>query len=345
MDKIRIGIVGFGKWAQKHAECYMGEKDAELVAVSVPSEKSRKLAVEKFGVDVYKDYREMLARNDIDAVSIVVPNYLHAKITIDALSAGKHVFVEKPMALNVFDCQKMVNTAKKFNRKLTVGHELRFSPLMRKIKFLIDNGDLGEVTSCSIKKWRPPWRTGSRGWRLKGKTCGGLVFEEPVHYIDLLFWYLGMPKEIYGIASKTTDIFDFEDNLFVAMRFKENIIGSISFSMAGFGYHFSIELTGTNGSLRGYIEGGHFLWSPKVRETHLIYKPRDGDPREIEIKREMDELSDLRREISHWIKCIREDKPPIFTGEMGIKVIAICEAINKSIREKRPVKLKEILNF
>ena len=338
MKKVRVGIIGFGKWAQCHAKSYI-EEGAELVAISAPSEASRKKAAKMFGVDTYEDYRDLLARKDIDVVSIVVPNHLHAKITIEALNAGKHVFVEKPMALTTSDCEKMITMARKNNRKLTVGHELRFSPIMRKIKQLIDEGKLGEIKSCSITLWRPPWRAGSRGWRLRKETTGGVAFEEGVHYIDLLYWYLGMPKEVYAIASNATGIFNFEDNLYTVMKFENEAIGLFSFSMAGFGYHFSIEITGTEGSLRSYTEGGHFLWSPRAIERHLIYKPKDGNLKEIEIKEEIGELFDLKREIHHWIECIRENKTPIFTGEMGRDVIRICETINKSIEERRPIKI------
>ena len=191
MKKIGVDVIGFGGWAQKHSLFYKEASDAELLAVSALSEKSRKKAEEMFNVDTCADYRGLLARKDIEAVSVVVPNNLHAKVTIDALKAEKHMLVEKPMALSTVDCERMIKTARMMNRKLAVGHELRMSPIMEKIKELTNDGQMGEIRACFINIWRPPWRSGSRGWRHKKELCGGLVFEEPVHYLDLFNWYMG----------------------------------------------------------------------------------------------------------------------------------------------------------
>jgi len=338
MDKIGVGVVGFGKWAENHAKFYL-EEGADLVAISAPSEESRKRAAEIFGTCTYDDYRKLLERHDIDAVSVVVPNHLHAEISIEALKKGKHVLVEKPMALKSSDCKKMLSASKKSGCKLTVGHELRFSPVMEKIKTLIDEGDFGEVKGCFMKIWRPPWRAGSNEWRLKMDTSGGLVFEEPIHYVDLLRWYLGTPHKVYAMANSATGLFNFEDSLLVSLAFRNGSMGQLSFSMTGFGYHLSLEVTGTEGSLRSFTEGGHFLWSPTAKESRTFYKPRGGDIQEIEVMGEIGELFDLKKEIRSWIRCIKNDKPPLFTGEMGMRVVANCEAINRSIKSGTPYKL------
>lgn len=339
MRNIRVGVIGFGKWAENHARFYV-EEGAELVAISAPSDESRKRAYQIFGVETYKDYRDLLSRNDIDAISVVVPNYLHARVTIDALKSGKHVLVEKPMALSTSDCQEMIAAAKENGLKLAVGHELRFSPMMRKIKNFIDDGSLGNVRSCAIMMWRPPWRAGSRRWRLKKETSGGLLFEEPVHYVDLILWYIGMPSEVFAVANSATGIFNFEDNLFALMKHENEALSLLSFSMAGFGYHVTIEITGTEGSLRAYIEGGHFLWSPKAKESRLFFKARESKVQEIPLPTGLGELWDLREEIRCWLKCLVEDKRPLFTGEMGMKVIRVCESIDNSIKEGKARKLR-----
>lgn len=339
MKKIGAGVIGFGGWAQKHALFYRKADDAELLAVSALSEESRKKAMEDFGVDTYADFKDLIVRKDIEVVSVVVPNYLHADITIAALRAGKHVLVEKPMALSTAECERMIKAAREAKRKLAVGHELRLSSTMERIKEFIDEGKIGEAKSCFITMWRPPWRAGSRSWRRKKELCGGLVFEEPVHHLDFLCWCLGVPKEVYAVANSTTTLFDFEDNLFVCTRHVNDVIGSISFSMAGFGYHYSIEVTGTEGSIRGYTEGGHFLWSPEARESRLFYKPKSGNIQEVEIKGRIGELFDLQKEIKLWIKSIKEDKEPVVTGEMGKMTIAACEAVERSIKTGKPARL------
>ncbi len=339
MRKVRVGVIGFGPWAQNHARFYRESAGAELVAVAAPSEESRRRAVEAFGVEAYGDYRDLLARGDIEAVSIATPNYLHAGQAVAALRAGKHVLVEKPMALSTRDCEEMIRAAGEEGRRLAVGYELRLSPMMEGIRGLIDAGGLGELRSVSIGAWRPPWRAGSGGWRLRRELSGGLLFEEPCHYFDLLAWFLGGAEEVYAVASRCTEAFDFEDTVFACSRHAGGGVGSVSFSIAGFGYRFSIEMTGTGGSVRGHVEGGHFLWSPEARETRLFHMPRGGEAREVEMKGKIGELFDLQREIELWIRCVREGGQPPVPGDEGMKSVALCEAAERSIRTGRPVRL------
>jgi len=169
-----------------------------------------------------------------------------------------------------------------------------------------------------------------------------LIFEEPVHYIDLFCWYLGIPKEVYAVANSTNNFFDFEDSLLLSTEHEDNVVGSLFFSMAGFGYEFSIEVVGTGGATRGYTVGGHFLWSPEAKESRLLYKPKSGELQEIKIDGNVGELWDLKREIQLWIKCIKKDKNPVVTGEMGKATIAVCEAAEKSVKTGKPVRLADL---
>jgi len=339
---IGVGVIGFGGWAQRHALFYREAEDADLLAISAPSERSRRRAEELFNVDTYANYRDLLARGDIEAVSVVVPNNLHAKITIEALRAGKHVLVEKPMALSTADCREMIKAAREENRKLAVGHELRLNPLMEKIREIIDDGRIGEARACFIDIWRPPWRGGSGGWRYRKEVCGGIIFEEPVHYIDLFYWYMGMPEEVYAVANRSSGIFDFEDSLSLSMRHRRGGMSALSFSMAGFGYDFSIRIAGTEGAIKGTVIGGHYLWSPEAEERRLLFKPKDGEIEEINLPERIGELYDLKREIELWIECIREDKPPIVPGETGMIAVAVCEAAEKAISTGKPARIPPI---
>ena len=141
---------------------------------------------------VYADYRELLARADIEVVDIVVPSYLHHEIASAALAAGKHLLLEKPMALSLRECDDLIALARKHNRIFAVGHELRLSSLWGKAKELIASGFIGEPKYALIELSRRPYRLGSENWRYDISRVGSWILEEPIHFFDLARWYLSV---------------------------------------------------------------------------------------------------------------------------------------------------------
>src|SRR4029078_6777893 len=137
----------------------------ELKAIAARSDASRNAAQEAFPqARVYADYRELLARNDIEAVDVVVPSYFHHEIASAALSAGKHLLLEKPMALSLRECDDMIALARKHERVFAVGHEVGLSSLWGKVKELIDSGYIGEPKYALVELSRRPYRLGSDNW-------------------------------------------------------------------------------------------------------------------------------------------------------------------------------------
>ena len=143
--------------------------------------------------EVYADYRELLARDDIDIVDIVVPSHLHHEIASAALAAGKHVLLEKPMALSLQQCDDLIRLARESNERIfAVGHELRLSSLWGKVKELIDAGFVGDPLYALVELSRRPYRQGSDNWRYDIKRVGSWILEEPIHFFDLARWYLSV---------------------------------------------------------------------------------------------------------------------------------------------------------
>ena len=203
--KLGIGIIGSGGIAQgAHMPGYAALPDVEMLAVCDVSETARKSAAEKFNVPhQFKDWKELLAMDEIDIVSVCTPNTYHFQPTVDALRAGKHVLVEKPMAISVAEAKKMGAEARKAKKKLMIGQTLRFSPQSRLMKEYMESGAVGDVYYARAMALR---RRGIPGWRAftsKELSVGGPVFDIGVHILDLTLWLMGFPepKSVSGTVS------------------------------------------------------------------------------------------------------------------------------------------------
>jgi len=161
MDKLRIGVIGLGWFGEIHCETIAGIPNLELAALCTRRPERLAEQAKKFGVKkTYTDYRDMLADKDIDAVSIVTMWDQHTDPTTDALAAGKHVFLEKPMASTVADCKKIIAASKKAKGILQIGHICRFNPRYRMAKQAIDEGRIGKIVALSSRRnipaaWTP----------------------------------------------------------------------------------------------------------------------------------------------------------------------------------------------
>jgi len=190
-NEVRFGLNGYGLFGKHHANAVASARNACLSAIAVKSESSRQAARQSHpDADVVADYSQMLARDDIEIVDVVVPNNLHYEVARAALQAGKHVLLEKPMALDADHCDELVSLAEANGRMIAVNHELRLSSLWSGVKKLIDEGAVGRPQHVLIELSRFPYRQGSEGWRWDIERVGSWILEEPIHFFDLARWYL-----------------------------------------------------------------------------------------------------------------------------------------------------------
>ena len=179
-DRVRFGLIGYGLFGSHHAAAIAAGEDTELAAVAVRSVASQEAVCEDHpGVDVCADYEELLARKDIDIISVVAPNVLHYEVGKAVLNANKHLLMEKPMALRVDQCDELVSLAETRGRVLAVGHELRLSSLWGGVKELIDQGVIGRPLYAMIELSRFPYRQGSEGWRYDIERVGSWTHAVP----------------------------------------------------------------------------------------------------------------------------------------------------------------------
>ncbi|WP_138511959.1 Gfo/Idh/MocA family oxidoreductase [Rhodoferax bucti] len=201
---LRIGIVGLGRLGQRHAQALaFSTRNCVLTAACSPVEAEQAYAREQLGIQqVYSRYEDLLASPDVDAVVLVTPTSLHADQAIAALQAGKHVFIEKPLALNLPDCERVLAEAEKHPGLIAmVGFVRRFDPSYRAAQAGIEAGDIGRpfiVRSQTCDQNDP------EGFFVKfAPTSGGIFMDCSVHDIDLARWMLGRPKALRAFATGT----------------------------------------------------------------------------------------------------------------------------------------------
>lgn len=334
MTRLKYGLIGYGLFGKHHAAAIAESPDSELVCIAVKSESSQSEARSDHPeVDVVGDYRELIARSEIDIVDVVVPNALHFQVGLAALESGKHLLMEKPMALETLQCEQLIGLAERQGRTIAVGHELRLSVLWAGVKQLIDQGAIGRVQHVLIELSRFPYRQGAEGWRYDIDRVGNWILEEPIHFFDLARWYLtasGEPVSVYARSnSRHVDHPELTDNFSSFINFADGAYAIVTQTLAAFGHHQSAKVTGTNGTIWA-------RWSAAdARSDEMMFDLRYGlgdDVTVVDFKQEAGELLELRREINAVSKAILENEDPPCTGNDGRWSTLLCLAAEQSAR-------------
>jgi predicted dehydrogenase len=306
------------------------------MAVADSNEDTARYAAEKFNVKhVFTDYTKLLELDEVDAVSVCTPNYLHMDPTIRAFEAGKHVLCEKPIAMNAGEAKRMVEAGRKAKKKFQIGYNLRFAPNHQLLKSYVDSGDLGEVYYARAQAMR---RRGIPGWGVfidKSKQGGGPLIDIGVHILDLTLWLMGHPKPVsasgvtYAKFGKRGDVVGFlgqwdyknftvEDFASALIRFDNGatIVLESSFVANIPEDLFTSTLCGT--------EGG------AVTDPLTIVQEKHRSLQVFEPKIPRKDVNSHYAEVKHFVECIRNDEEPLVTGEHGLAVAQIMDAIYRS---------------
>ena len=199
MDRLRIGVIGLGWFGEIHCDTIVGIPNLELAALCTRTPDRLAELAQKFHVGkTYRDYREMIADPEIDAVSIVTMWDQHTEPAIAALDAGKHVFLEKPMASTVADCRKIIEAAKRSKGILQIGHICRFNPRYRMAKQAIDAGRIGKIVAMSSRRNIPA------AWTPEILNKIGPIVGDAIHDTDLMLWFTG--DRIVSTYAQTVDV-------------------------------------------------------------------------------------------------------------------------------------------
>jgi len=322
---LRIGVIGCGRIAEKHLQAYKKLKDIEITVTDILQE--GQTIAKNYGVNWHNNPDELIAGHEIDAVDICVPTPLHVEFIMKALQSGKHIFCEKPLAMNLKEAKEIQEKAAQASTLLMVGYLYEFHPAYQLGKDVIEEHILGEP-------YYAIFRLGGRGstsaWKHKRKTGGGASNEMLVHMLDVILWYFGEVKTIEklyaDIVLKEREIEgrrivpDAEDVVLLKIETNDGMKILCESDLITPSYMNYVEVHGTNGSLwtsildyfptivycrqpKGVYDRGHNLFNfPKV---------------------------DLfQKELSYFIQCIQSGEvPTVNSGGHSIKVMELIHRI------------------
>ena len=245
---VGFGIVGCGMIADFHVQALRSIADAHLIGVTDVNFAGAKIFAEKHGVLAYENYEDLLKDDAVDAVCICTPSGYHAELAKAALLAGKHVAVEKPIAMTVSDADAVIEVAK--GKLLTVISQLRFSQDVIRLKEAVQGGSLGQIRFCnlSMKYWREEsYYTGS-SWKGSRFLDGGVLMNQGIHGIDLLRYVIGDVKVLSSVTDRMYHKIEAPDTALALLRYDCGALGTLEATTAAFpGFDLQLEIIGEKG--------------------------------------------------------------------------------------------------
>mgnify|MGYP002713228080 FL=1 len=348
MATVGYGIIGCGNIGPVHAAAIAEVRGAKLVGVAdVRMETAKKLA-DQYGADAFDDYKEMLKRDDIHAISLCVPSGLRAEIAVDCAKAGKNILSEKPLDVTTKRIDKIINAAEKAGVNLGCIFQSRFAEGSEQIRKALDQGRFGKVVlgDAYIKWYRSQEYYDSGAWRGTWKfDGGGALMNQGIHYIDLLQWFMGPVKSVFArTALVNHEGLEVEDLATAILEFESGAQGVIEGSTAIWpGHPARVEIHGTEGSAA--MEDGKVVswqFSKKMAIDKKIEAAMAGES--ALGSGASDPLASLkieghRRQIADFTKAIQKGVRPAIEGKEGRLAVALIEAIYKSAKTGKVVKL------
>jgi UDP-N-acetyl-2-amino-2-deoxyglucuronate dehydrogenase len=335
-----FGIVGTGVIAAIHADALALLPSTRLVAVTDVVGSAAEAFAAARGCAAEPDLDALLARPDVEVVSVCVPSGLHAEVAVRAAKAGKHLVVEKPIDVTLEAADRLIEAARSAGVALTVISQHRFDAGLIDARRLLDEGALGRLVlgEASTKWYRGQEYYESAPWRGTHAMDGGSLLNQGVHYVDLLRWCMGPVAEVTAVCSTQTHQIEVEDTSLAIVSFASGAVGTILSTTAAFpGFPQRLEITGTEGTVT--IEDGRMvgcaLRGAAPPEALQAAPPgaagaAASDPAAVGVASHAAQIADL-------LAAVREGREPAVTGADGRAALEIILAVYESARSGRPV--------
>jgi len=334
--KLGVAIHGAGGVARAHAASWKRNPRAEIVSVSSRRRQSARCLADAFapGCTVTDDFDQVLRNERVDVVNISGPNHVHAGQAIAAAGAGKHLLIEKPMVLTADENRALRDAVAEAGVKSVVSFVLRWNPLFKNLKTLLDCEAIGRLFYAEVDYWHGigPWYSGWE-WAHKTDTGGSAMLLAGCHAVDALRWFAAdEAAEVSAVSNNTKGLYEFDANVVAVVRFGNGAIGKTSTLLdCEMPYSFNIDLVGTEGALRD-----NRLWSKRLLPAQTGWAtlptimPDSGDVSHHPFDAEVD----------HLVECIFEGRDSHCDVADAYHTHELCLAIDRSIGEGgRPVRL------
>jgi len=325
---LRAAVIGIGAMGKNHVRIYTDLDNVKLIAVADCDSEQVKKITNKYNIKGYINYLEMLNKEKIDLVSVVVPTTLHKQVAIDAINKGINVLLEKPIATTISEAKEIIKKAKEKKVKLMIGHIERFNPAVIELKKRLD--ELGDIYKINVERIGPfPLRI----------TDVGVVIDLSVHDIDIINYLLsGKPMSIYAETQQRIHP-DHEDTLTAILKYKNNVIAVLNINWLTPTKIRHLTVTGRKGMFKiNYLTQDIYFYENKSQTSEYDYgflSVTEGNMTKIQIDRK----EPLKQEIESFIECIEKDKEPMVTGGDGLNALLFAQKILQSAKDHKIIKL------
>lgn len=324
-DKVRLASVGIGWWAGVLSDAVGRSGEAEIVTCFARSEDSRKAFSEKNGCRAAASYDEVLKDPEVEGILLVTPHSTHDDMIAQAASAGKHLFVEKPLTLTAAGAKKAIADTSAAGVTLQVGHHRRRQGANREIKKMIESGALGQLHQLEANLSLGMGLTPRPGWRSDPAECpAGAMTGLGVHMIDNLHYLAGPVKRLFAMSKRIAAKSELDDVTSIVLEFEGGPLGYI-------GSTYVVPKICTTAAFGTQLNA----WSEEEGGRLFTQKP-DQMVREEVTCEEGDPLAD---EITEFANCIRGTAKPETGGPESLEVVAVLEAVIESARTGKPVEV------
>jgi len=338
-----VAIIGAGAIANVHADAFLTHKDrCRIVAVSdLYIDKAEAIIKDKGldGATAAADYKDVISRADVDIVSICLPPKGHADVAIEALRAGKHVLVEKPMAASLEECDKMIDAARTAGKLLSPIAQNRYKTPNFKVWHMLESKEAGRPLHVIVNSlwwrgtnyydiwWRGTWQS----------ECGGSVTSHAVHHLDLLQWFVGMPKTVTAVINNVAHDNSEVEDVGVAIFGYDNMLAQMTVSMVSHDEEAEIIVQTDKGRVS-------VPWKPAASKPLPNGFPQPNGEALAGLQAAYDAVPELSTEghpaqVGNFLRAIAGEEELLIDGEQGRRAIEIIMAIYKSSVTKAMVTL------
>lgn len=345
MDKVTCGfaVIGCGLISQFHISAINEIDDAVLVGVYDQERAAAEGTAQKYKVRCYDSFEEAICDPAVDVICICTPSYLHAAMACDAVEAGKAVLVEKPLALKLEDCDRLIELAKQKGVQVGVVSQLRFSPAIGKVKKALEEGTLGRLTRADLymKYYRSQEYYDHGGWRgTVEKDGGGALMNQGIHGVDLLRYLAGPVKSIYALSATRVHDIEVEDTLTAAVAFENGALGVIEASTGDWpGAPRRLELNGECGVI--ILEEDRIVkWEVEGENGFSLYEQSCPQTESFRNPEKIDTYGHICQ-IRNFISALRGETELLIDALEGRKALEVILSAYASAETDKVIKIKK----